>query len=316
MSEIPSYPLNRWWYFISRLFIIGGMMLFFSSVAYILSAYVCNWLFGINLIEQPGLVNQFESNPNVLKTVKLLQVVLTIGMMVVPALLFPKAIERKPASFLQLTTAFKPIHLGLGLLTVIAATPMVSWMVEVNAQLSFPPSLADWEASLKTSEELAAQLTKAFVSGTTYTDLALNLIIVAIVPAIAEELLFRGAIQQFVRLVFGNIHVAIMVTAIMFSAFHGQIYGFLPRFALGILLGYLFTYSGSIWPAIVAHFFNNALSVCISYFDWDEQTSSILSETYHFNSIWVTTSVAVCTLIVITLYKTRSTYAASMDKSL
>lgn len=313
MSEIFANPLKRWWFFISRLFILGGMMLFFSSIAYILSAYACKWLFGVDLMEQPGLVNQFSSDPNILKTVKLLQVMLTIGMMIVPALLFPRALDQQTATFLQLATGVKPLHFGFGLLIVIAATPMVSWMVELNAQLTFPPSLADWEASLKASEELAAQLTKAFISGTTNTDLTVNLLVVAIVPAIAEELLFRGAIQQLIKMVFGNIHIAVVVTAILFSAFHGQIYGFLPRFALGVVLGYLFVYSGSIWPAIAAHFFNNALSVCISHFKLDEQTASIFSESYHFDAIWIIFSIVLTVLIIMAIYKTRLPNAASLD---
>jgi membrane protease YdiL (CAAX protease family) len=313
MSENLANPLKRWWFLISRLFMLGGMMLFFSSLAYIISAYCCNWLFNVNLIEQPGLIQNFGSDPKILNAVKFLQVGLTIGMMIIPAVLFPKAIERNSKLFLQLNTPLKPLHFLIAIAIVLASTPVVSWMVEFNSQLTFPPALANWEASLKASEELANQLTRAFLSGSTPIDLTINIFVIAIIPAIAEELLFRGALQQFIKMVFGNIHIAIFFTAIIFSAFHGQIYGFLPRFALGILLGYLFVYSGSIWTSILAHFVNNAISVCISHFKLDEQTLSIFNEQYHFNSIWVAASTIACILLVIALYKTRAHHAASVD---
>ncbi len=313
MSENAANPLKRWWFFISRLFVLGGMMLFFSSLAYIVSAYCCNWFWGVNLIEHPELVNNFSSDPIVLNAVKFLQVALTIGMMIIPAQLFPKAIEQDSNTFLQLKTSVKPVHLLLAVAITLAATPMVSWMVEFNSKLTFPAALAELEASLRASEELAAQLTNAFVQGTTLSDLGINLLVIAVVPAIAEELLFRGAIQQFIRMVFGNIHVSVIVTAAIFSAFHGQIFGFLPRMALGILLGYLFVYSGSIWPSILAHFINNAISVCISHFKLDEQTASIFSEQYHFSFIWVLASTVICIILVIVLNKTRSTYVSSLD---
>ncbi len=316
MLENSANPLKRWWFFISRLFVLGGMMLFFASLAYIFSAFCCNWIFGVNLIDHPDLVNHFDTDPMVLNAVKFLQVTLTIRMMIIPAQLFPKSIEQVSYTFLQIKTPVKPLHLLLGIGSMIAATPMVSWMVELNSQLTFPSALANLEASLKASEKLATQLTHAFLQGTTFSDLAINMVVIAIVPALAEELLFRGAIQQFIRFVFGNVHTAVIFTAIIFSAFHGQVYGFLPRMVLGIILGYLFVYSGSIWPSIFAHFINNALSVCISHFRLDQQPLSIFNEQYHFNFIWVIASTISCIGLILFVFKTRPLHAPSLDSHL
>ena len=91
------------------------------------------------------------------------------------------------------------------------------------------------------------------------------LVAVAIVPAIGEELLFRGLIQKYFRQIFGNPHAAIWVTAILFSAFHLQFYGFLPRMLLGAFFGYLFYFSRNLGYAIIAHFINNGFTVTLLY---------------------------------------------------
>jgi membrane protease YdiL (CAAX protease family) len=111
-------------------------------------------------------------------------------------------------------------------------------------------------------------------------DLLLNLLVIAIVPAIGEELLFRGYLQQSFSNWLSNPHVAIIVTAVLFSAIHLHFQAFLPRFILGVLLGYLFYWSGSLWLPILAHFANNAQAVIISYptFKVDSGVYSVLSD--------------------------------------
>ena len=99
----------------------------------------------------------------------------------------------------------------------------------------------------------------------TVIDLAVNLILIAIIPALAEELLFRGCVQQVMKEWFRNVHVAIWVTAFIFSFIHFEFYGFLPRLLLGAMLGYLFYWSGSLWVPIIAHTLNNGLQVLLSY---------------------------------------------------
>ena len=96
-------------------------------------------------------------------------------------------------------------------------------------------------------------------------DLVLQLIVVALIPAVCEEFFFRGALQQILRDWFGNKHVAVIVTAVVFTLAHGDLYGCMPRLVLGLLLGYLFFLSGSMLVNVCAHFFNNAAFVIIYY---------------------------------------------------
>jgi len=101
-----------------------------------------------------------------------------------------------------------------------------------------------------------------------------NLLLMALLPALSEETLFRGTLQQMMYKGTSSIstsnnspntkqHVAVWVSAILFSAIHFQFYGFVPRMLLGVLFGYLLLWSGSLWLPILAHFTNNAMAVIL-----------------------------------------------------
>lgn len=256
-------------------------MLFFALLLYMVGAYACKYFFGVDFILNPAIINEYEGNIAVLNSMKLLQVCLTIGVFIIPAWSFPKAIDQVPQSYLTVSTKPSFIYVLLGVLVVIVASPFVSYLIQLNQQLTLPASMQALEQSMQATEEAAAKLTKAFLSGSSMSDLYVNLLVVALVPAIAEEFLFRGIIQRFMIQCFERKHAAIFATAILFTTFHMQFYGFVPRLFLGMILGYLFLCSGSIWVPIIAHFFNNAISVLIVFYKWDTKIVW-LSEAYVF----------------------------------
>jgi hypothetical protein len=92
-----------------------------------------------------------------------------------------------------------------------------------------------------------------------------NMVMIAILPAIGEEIMFRGLIQRLLKEWLGNIHIAIFISALLFSAMHMQFYGFLPRMVLGMVFGYLFLWTGSLWIPIFAHFIQNGMVVVVTY---------------------------------------------------
>jgi membrane protease YdiL (CAAX protease family) len=108
--------------------------------------------------------------------------------------------------------------------------------------------------------------------------LLVNLFMIALIPAVGEELVFRGLIQRHLTDLFRNAHVAIVVAAVIFSLVHFQIYSFLPRFFLGLILGYAFYYGKSIWYPVIAHLVNNTLGVLFYYFYMNELTGDSLEE--------------------------------------
>ena len=129
--------------------------------------------------------------------------------------------------------------------------------------------------------------------------LLLNLLVIALIPAVGEELTFRGVLQQGLVRRMKSPHLAIILSAAIFSFIHFQFYGFLPRMFLGLLLGYMFYITGSLWTSILMHFVNNG-SVVVLYYLNNKDIISIDAE--HFgeaSSSWmVTISLAVTVLLI------------------
>jgi membrane protease YdiL (CAAX protease family) len=139
-------------------------------------------------------------------------------------------------------------------------------MGSLNQQLQLPEALAGLEATMKAMEADAEALTERLLTMNSVGELLLTLGLVAVIPAVGEELFFRGTIQQLIRTKWGP-HVAVWLTALIFSAIHFQFYGFVPRMLLGALMGYLLVWSGSLWYPILAHFVNNGTVVLFYYID-------------------------------------------------
>jgi len=159
---------------------------------------------------------------------------------------------------------FPPLYYLAAVGAMLVALPLVNWLGELNQQIQFPSDIAKW---MKAGEEDAAKTVNALLTRHTIQDLLLNLICIAGLAAIGEELLFRGMIQRILIKLFKNPWPGIIIAAFLFSAMHMQFYGFLPRFVLGILLGIIYWYSGSLWVAMLAHFVYDGLLIVLSYFN-------------------------------------------------
>ncbi|MBK9424492.1 MAG: CPBP family intramembrane metalloprotease [Bacteroidetes bacterium] len=129
-----------------------------------------------------------------------------------------------------------------------------------------PDFLAGAEAWIKQKEDEMAKLTEAFLKMENAGDLIANILVIGVITAIAEEFLFRGVIQKLFLQLTGNIHVAILLTSILFSAIHVQFYGFFPRLLLGMLFGYLLVWSGSLWVPVAGHMINNTGAVIFAWY--------------------------------------------------
>lgn len=196
---------------------------------------------------------------------KYLQIVSQIGTFIVPSLLFAFLINRNVSAYLGFNRRPKLYTLIVSTLLILLCMPFVNWLVGINESMQLPEFLRGVERWMQQSEEQAARLTEAFMSDTSISSLVINLVMIGILAAFGEELLFRGVLIRLLSGWFKNIHLAVWIAAIVFSAFHLQFYGFIPRFVLGVVLGYLFVWSGSLWVPVLAHFINNALAVVMMY---------------------------------------------------
>lgn len=191
-----------------------------------------------------------------------------VGLML-PPLIYVCLVQEKPLNYL----GFKKLPLWslLGIVAMFAILPFNTVVAEWNESFEFP------EIIKKMQEAATAISEKMMNEG----NLIVNILIFGALAAISEELLFRSVIQKSLLKVIRNPHVAIIVTAVIFSAFHMEFYGFFPRLVLGLMLGYMFWLSGSIWSSILMHFVNNA-TIVVLYFINNKEIINIDVE--HFGS--------------------------------
>lgn len=244
------------------------------------------------------------SNPKVIEGLKFFQLLSAIGVFIVPPILFGWIVYRKPITSLSLKTFSTPINWLLVLVLMVVAMPFMTWLVEFNEQLILPDFLAPLENWMKQSEQSAEALTKVFLTFNGVGSFVYILLIVAIVPAVGEELLFRGVLQKIMVSWFKNYHVAIWVTAILFSALHMQFYGFLPRMLLGALFGYVFYWSGSLWLPILGHFINNGSVVALSYL-YPEMMENTEITLFDSEMNWIASIVSAVLMVVLMLFFKR-----------
>jgi membrane protease YdiL (CAAX protease family) len=215
-------------------------------------------MLGVSLIDAPSLTD-FE-NKATIQSLKFLQAFSSIGLFIVPPFLFAY-LTSKSLNF----TAVSRQQFLLTVAIMALSFPLINALALWNESLHLPSFLSDIEAWMRTAESQAMQITEAFLKVDHWSGLWINILIIGVIPALGEELLFRGVIQKELFSKYGKIHLSIWITAFLFSAIHLQFLGFIPRFLIGGLLGYLFYWSGSIWLPIIAHFVNNAGAVILSY---------------------------------------------------
>lgn len=223
------------------IFVVAFAGLFLSSVAILLCANYIN-----NIV-----------------VMKWLQLVQTVFTFVLPAFLLAYLMGQG-VTYLKFTSVRSPFIWLSVILLMPLALPAVNWLKSLNDMVVLPHFMSGLELWMQQMEHQSELLTEKFLSVSSYSALALNLLVMAAIPALGEELFFRGILQTVLGEKF-NRHLAVWITAFIFSAIHLQFYGFLPRFLLGAALGYLFLFSGSIWASIVAHFINNALAVVLFF---------------------------------------------------
>ena len=194
-----------------------------------------------------------------------MQISSSVGMFIAGPIAFAYLNEVKPKNYFYFDNKFNPALLLTVFLLMLCSTPLFEWVALMNQKMSLPLSLKDLELWMKAKELEAGDLTKKLLLMKGYGDLAINLLMIAIIPAIGEELFFRGGLQNILGQWFKNHHVAIWTTAIIFSAIHLQFYGFFPRMLLGALFGYLLVYGRSIYLPILGHFLNNGSAVVMAF---------------------------------------------------
>ena len=204
-------------------------------------------------------------------SLKVMQMLQTVGTFCLPCLVAAWLWSRTPASWLHINKGVDWKSALLVVAVMMSAIPLINLMAWLNEKIVLPDFLSSLEQLMKSQEEATRQLTEKFIRADNVEILFYNLFLMALLPAFSEELCFRGTLQQLfdeaVTPKRGTLtnkhHLAIWVSAIIFSAVHFQFYGFVPRLLMGAFFGYLLVWSGSLWLPVLAHFTNNAMSVLL-----------------------------------------------------
>ncbi|HTB06593.1 MAG TPA: CPBP family intramembrane glutamic endopeptidase [Bacteroidia bacterium] len=211
-------------------------------------------------------INDYN-NPQLILGLKIAQIISSFGTFIVPAVLFAFLASRKRGDYLMTNRGGKPITFILAGLLMLCASPFINYLSEINSHMKLPYFLHDLEAWMKESESKAEVLTNAFMAKQSFGDFVLNLFMIGLLAAVSEELFFRSVLQKIMINWTRNVHVGIWLTGALFSALHFEFYGFLPRMLMGVYLGYLFVWSGTIWVPVFAHFVNNGTAVLLAYLE-------------------------------------------------
>ncbi len=237
--------------------IILAVLFFFGGLT------ILSILTGISTQE---LLNVTKSPDGDILLIKYVQLISSISIFLLPPLVIAIFYTKNPFKYYGMDKSAMFLNYFNVIFLILTAFPIVNFLSEFNRSLHLPASLSGIETMMHQMEDTAKILTDKLLNVKTIDQLLFNLFLIAFIPAMGEELFFRGLFQKHFAEWFKNDHIAIFVTALIFSAIHFQFLTFLPRLFLGIILGYLFVWSKSLWLNITAHFTNNALAVIAYYF--------------------------------------------------
>lgn len=192
---------------------------------------------------------------------RVIQTISSLGLFLLPAIGMALFCDASPRHYLFLHSVNDERVWLLVLASMFLIAAPINFIAMLNQQMELPTFMAPVEQWMRSQEDLAQQLTQNMIGDGTPQLLAINLIVMALCPAITEEFFFRGALQRLIGKWNPNPHFVIWSAAILFSAFHLQFYGFIPRMLLGAYPGYLLLWTRSIWIPVFAHFINNATAV-------------------------------------------------------
>ena len=264
----------------------------------------------------------FFEQPLSVTALKWVQFFQSTAMFLLPPLCMAYLWSQEPMKWLKVSEFQSFKFSGIAILLMLVALPAINLLSYWNQQMSLPAFLEPLEQWMKTSEESAKVLTEQFMQATTFGGLIINILLMAVLPALGEELTFRGVLQ---RLFQGSKvsefqgsrvpHLAIWCSAILFSAIHLQFYGFIPRMLMGALFGYMLVWTGSLWIPILMHFTNNAMAVLLYFVSlrvgWDMEKMDAIGTN---DTLWLGVVSMVITIVGVYAFRRSTTMSNASSR--
>jgi membrane protease YdiL (CAAX protease family) len=264
LNQPPTKNSEIWWSINHLVFTVMGFLFLsnFAALIIVLPMFDFNEAVMLEFLKNPIIYPQYKM------AMLQMQGIISVITFIAAPMVYLKYIDNQaitvPIHRIE-NIALKPILWVLTPFIVIGFMPVDSWIVEFNQNMVLPESFKNIELWAKTTETQMQELTKYLTNFDNIVEFLAAIVVMAIVPAIGEELLFRGILQNKIELLAKNYHIAIWASAFIFSAIHFQFYGFIPRLLLGALFGYLYVWSGNLTIPIIAHFVNNAFTLTLIY---------------------------------------------------
>ena len=255
-----------------------------------------------------AIISMFMHNGLTTTSIRISTVIQDCVIFILPAIVSALLISPYPARFLGIDKVFDIRMLILALMAMIVSIPVMNSLVAFNESLTLPDSLSGIENLMRNAEEQAQESVKILLGRHSLGSLIVNILIVGVLAGLSEEIFFRGALQRILLSGRMNVHLAIWLTAFIFSAFHLQFFGFLPRLLLGAYFGYLFYWSRSLWLAVIMHTFNNSIVV---YSMWKANGAEVTSENESINNLGVGSPVLIIASIILSVVFLRQLYNVS-----
>ncbi|MGM0565315.1 MAG: CPBP family intramembrane glutamic endopeptidase [Bacteroidota bacterium] len=295
MDFFPTQNLKPWAQMLWFLAIVFVVMLF----TYLLGLVLAVPLFGKSIAELQTVMSGSPTERSV-SMLLYFQFISQMGIFVLPPLLFAILIKKNVFYYFQLDKSPNPRSLLFSFLIAFTILPAINILAQWNQQLNLPELFQSTQQWMEVREETAKELTELFLNRTSWQALMSNLLFIAVIPAIGEELFFRGVLQKTFSAWFRNPHAGIILTAVLFSALHMQFFGFLPRFVLGLLFGYYFYWSRSLWLPVFAHFINNGAAVLVAFLAARGKVDINYEEFGSYNSnAWLVAIYTIITLVLL-----------------
>lgn len=243
------------------------------------------------------------------QSVKITRMALTVQasfFFIIPSLVFAFLSQSNTKEYLKIDESYNVTFLLLGVCLMVVIQPLINFIGYYNQQIVLPESMSAIQTWMKENELAAEKTTGLLFLDKSMAGLILNLLIIAVVAGLGEELFFRGCLQQIIQKIVKNQHFAVWIAAIVFSAMHFQFYGFIPRVLLGAVLGYMFVWSGTIWVPVVVHTVNNVIGVVLAFVYYGTPQYEDLSVYSLEKNMWITILSLIFTVIlIIFMYKKR-----------
>lgn len=259
---------------LAKLMVFVGMVImhiFFFTLGGML---VGGGIWGSAYMQDQTLLNDL-SNPTTVHYLKFIQVFAQVGMLM-GTLLFVYLAYTHINTYMGIKIVpATPLAIA-GIAIILVSFPLLNFLTNINEQIHLPASMQHLELWFKQQEDANNVLIDAFLNVQSLWGMLLNILFIALFTAIVEEFAFRGVLQNLLHELFRNRHIAVAVTALAFAFIHFQFYKLMPMLMLAFVLGYLYSWTGSIWLSVIVHFVYNATTILVVYL----QKQNLISDVF------------------------------------